>query len=124
MSFTIKMKKTEAGLVPASVSYKALYREFISNLESDAVVEVTFTNLTAEGTRPQINKLHASIREISNFTGQDFEDVKLYVKQKAGFVIISSDDAEIKSFADMNKEELSACIQAVVNLGEQLGLSL
>jgi hypothetical protein len=118
------MKKSETGLVPVSISHKALYKEFVSNLETDAVIEVTFMNLTAEGTRPQVNKLHAAIREISNYTGQDFEDVKLYVKQKAGFVIISSDDADVKSFADMNKDELSACIQAVVSLGEQLGLSL
>jgi hypothetical protein len=124
MSFTIRMKKSETGLVPVSISHKALYKEFVSNLETDAVIEVTFMNLTAEGTRPQVNKLHAAIREISNYTGQDFEDVKLYVKQKAGFVIISSDDADVKSFADMNKDELSACIQAVVSLGEQLGLSL
>jgi hypothetical protein len=124
MSFTIRMKKSETVLVPVSISHKALYKEFVSNLETDAVIEVTFMNLTAEGTRPQVNKLHAAIREISNYTGQDFEDVKLYVKQKAGFVIISSDDADVKSFADMNKDELSACIQAVVSLGEQLGLSL
>jgi len=124
MSFTIRMKKSETGLVPVSVSHKALYREFVSNLETDAVIEVTFMNLTAEGTRPQVNKLHAAIREISNYTGQDFEDVKLYVKQKAGFVIISSDDADVKSFSEMNRDELSACIQAAVSLGEQLGLSL
>jgi len=71
-----------------------------------------------------VNKLHATIREISNYTGQDFEDVKLYVKQKAGFIIISSEGGDVKSFGDMNRDELSACIQAAVTLGEQLGLSL
>ena len=124
MSFTIKMKRVAGGLTPASLAYKTLYREFLSNLEPDTVIEVTFVPVTAEGTRPQVNKLHATIREISNYTGQDFEDIKLYVKEKAGFVIISSDDADVKSFSEMNRDELSACIQAAVSLGEQLGLSL
>jgi hypothetical protein len=124
MSFTIKMKKGETGLVPVSLAHKSLYREFVSNLDKDVIVEVSFSAVTAEGTRQQVNKLHATIREISNYTGQDFEDVKLYVKQKAGFIIISSEGGDVKSFGDMNRDELSACIQAAVTLGEQLGLSL
>lgn len=120
MSFTIKMKKEEAGLKPASLAYKSLYREFLSNLEPDTVVEVTFTPVTAEGTRAQVNKLHATIREISNYTGQDFDDIKLYIKDKAGYVVAG----EEKSFGDMSKEELSTCIQVAVRLADDLGLSV
>lgn len=123
MSFTIKMKKGDSGLTPASLAYKTLYKEFLSNLEPDAVIEVTFVPVTAEGTRPQVNKLHATIREISNYTGQDFEDIKLYIKEKAGFVIISSESGEAKSFGDMSKEELSSCIQVAVRLADDLGIS-
>lgn len=120
MSFTIKMKKGDSGLTPASLAYKTLYKEFLSNLESDAVIEVTFVPITAEGTRPQVNKIHATIREISNYTGQDFDDIKLYIKDKAGYLIMG----EEKSFGDMSKEELSTCIQIAVRLSNDLGLSV
>ena len=124
MSFTLKMKKGDAGLVPISLAYKSLYKEFINNLEKDVVVEVTMIPITSQGTRAQINKLHAIIREISNYTGHDFDDIKLYVKEKAGFITVSSESDEVKSFGDMNKEELSACIQAAVNLADSLGINV
>ena len=114
------MKKEEAGLKPASLAYKSLYKEFLSNLEPDTVVEVTFVPVTAEGTRAQVNKLHATIREISNYTGQDFDYIKLYIKDKAGYVVAG----EEKSFGDMSKEELSTCIQVAVRLADDLGLSV
>ena len=124
MSFTLKMKKGDAGLVPISLAYKSLYKEFINNLEKDVVVEVTMIPITSQGTRAQINKLHAIIREISNYTGHDFDDIKLYVKEKAGFITVSSESDEVQSFGDMNKEELSACIQAAVNLADSLGINV
>jgi hypothetical protein len=124
MSFTLKMKKGDTGLIPISLAYKSLYKEFINNLEKDVVVEVTLIPITSEGTRPQVNKLHAIIREISNYTGHDFDDVKLYIKEKAGFITVSSEGNEVKSFGNMNKEELSACIQAAVNLADSLGINV
>lgn len=124
MSFTVKMKKGNVGLVPISIAYKSLYKEFINNLDKDVIVEVTLTPITSEGTRPQVNKLHATIREISNYTGHNFEDIKIYIKDKAGFIKISSESHEVKSFGDMTKEELSACIQVAVSLADSLGINV
>lgn len=122
--FTIKLKKGEKGLEPISPLMSNLYKEYIKSLEKDQVVEVVFTILTKEGTNAQLKKIHAMIRDISTDTGQDFEEVKLYIKQKAGFVMFSDKDVEIKSFADMTRDELSSCIQAATNLADHLGLNI
>jgi hypothetical protein len=123
-SLTLKMTKGENGLKPISPLMSNLYKDFVNNVQPGQQVEVVFTIITKDGTLPQLKKLHAMIREVANETGQDFEEVKLYIKQKAGFINISSDDVDIKSFADMTRDELSACIQATINLGDNLGLSL
>lgn len=124
MNLSIKMKREEGGLKPLSPLQETLYKDFVKAMPMGQIIEVVLTPVTSEGTRLQLSKLHAMIREISSFTGQDFEDVKLYVKKKAGFMEISSEGESIKSFADMNKDELSSCIQATIDLGSTLGLAL
>ena len=118
----IKMRKEDSGLKPTSSVYETIYKEFVKSMPDGQLIEVTLTPITGEGTGLQLSKLHASIRQIAKETGQDFESVKLYVKEKAGFIESSSDGTTIKSFADMSKDELSYCIQATIELGEQLGI--
>lgn len=124
MNLSIKMKREEGGLKPLSPLHETLYKDFVKAMPMGQIIDVVLTPVTADGTRLQLSKLHATIREIANFTGQDFEDVKLYIKNKAGFLEISSEGENIKSFADMNKDELSSCIQAAIDLGNDLGLAL
>ena len=118
----IKMKKEDGGLKPTSSVYETIYKEFVKSIPNGQLIEVTLTPITGEGTGLQLSKLHASIRQIAKETGQDFDSVKLYIKEKAGFIESSSEGTTIKSFADMSKEELSSCIQATIELGDQLGI--
>lgn len=118
----IKMRKEDGGLKPTSSVYETIYKEFVKSIPNGQLIEVTLTPITGEGTGLQLSKLHASIRQIAKETGQDFDSVKLYIKEKAGFIESSSEGTTIKSFADMSKEELSSCIQATIELGDQLGI--
>ena len=118
----IKMRKEDSGLKPTSSVYETIYKEFVKSMPNGQLIEVTLTPITGEGTGLQLSKLHASIRQIAKETGQDFDSVKLYIKEKAGFIESSSEGTTIKSFADMSKEELSSCIQATIELGDQLGI--
>jgi len=118
----IKMRKEDSGLKPTSSVYETIYKEFVKSMPDGQLIEVTLTPITGEGTGLQLSKLHASIRQIAKETGQDFDSVKLYIKEKAGFIESSSEGTTIKSFADMSKEELSSCIQATIELGDQLGI--
>ena len=116
------MRKEDSGLKPTSSVYETIYKEFVKSMPDGQLIEVTLTPITGEGTGLQLSKLHASIRQIAKETGQDFDSVKLYIKEKAGFIESSSEGTTIKSFADMSKEELSSCIQATIELGDQLGI--
>jgi hypothetical protein len=79
----------------------------------------------------QLAKVHALIRELAHCTGNDFEDVKLEVKRKAGLTVKLKDkDREdrpveyVKSFAECSKDQLSMAIQACIELGADFGCIL
>jgi hypothetical protein len=59
----------------------------------------------------------------------DFEDVKLEVKRKAGLTIKSKDNTGkaieiVKSFADCSKDQLSMGIEACIEIGNDVGCIL
>jgi hypothetical protein len=60
------------------------------------------------------------------FTGHNFEDIKLLVKEKAGLIIKNNSDGEtttiIKSFADCSKEEMSQVIQVTEEMCASMGI--
>ena len=77
----------------------------------------------------QLAKVHALIRELAHGRGNDFEDVKLEVKRKAGLTVKSKDNEGksleiIKSFADCSKDQISMAIQACIELGADFGCIL
>jgi hypothetical protein len=77
----------------------------------------------------QLAKVHALIRELAHCTGNDFEDVKLEVKRKAGLTIKSKDNTGkaieiVKSFADCSKDQLSMGIEACIEIGNDVGCIL
>lgn len=79
----------------------------------------------------QLAKVHALIRELAHCTGNEFEDVKLEVKRKAGLTVKSKDKDNpdrhieyVKSFADCSKEQLSMAIEACIQLGNEFGCIL
>jgi hypothetical protein len=77
----------------------------------------------------QLAKVHALIRELAHCTGNDFEDVKLEVKRRAGLTVKSKDSEGktlemVKSFADCSKDQISMAIQSCIDLGTEFGCVL
>lgn len=105
---------------PATKRDLELYNLFKSQLKEGQYIDMYLEVNDPNGTLTQIAKLHAMIRELSNFTGESFDDMKLFVKQKAGLVIQETSDIHIKSFRDCTKQELSTAIQAAITIGDDI----
>lgn len=93
---------------------------FIKGLQDGDTVLITYEVQTADHSYAQLSKLHKCIRELANYTGDTFEDMKLQVKLRAGLCT----DTKCKSFSECSKEELSMAIQAAMEIGELVGFSL
>lgn len=93
---------------------------FIKGLQDGEVVVITYEVQTSDHSYAQISKVHKHIRELANYTGDSFEDMKLQVKLRAGLCT----DTNCKSFSDCSKEELSMAIQASIEIGELVNFSL
>jgi hypothetical protein len=77
----------------------------------------------------QLAKVHALIRELAHCTGNEFEDVKLEVKRKAGLTVKSKDSSGnpieiVKSFADCSKDQLGMAIESCIQIGVEFGCIL
>ena len=93
---------------------------FVKGLQDGDTVLITYEVQTADHSYAQLSKLHKCIRELANYTGDTFEDMKLQVKLRAGLCT----DTNCKSFSECSKEELSMAIQATMEIGELVGFSL
>ena len=93
---------------------------FIKGLQDGETILITYEVETNDASNAQMKKLHKCIRELANYTGDAFEDMKLQVKLRAGLC----DNSDCKSFADCSKSELSMAIQAAIEIGELVGFSL
>ena len=93
---------------------------FIKGLSDGEQLLVTYEVQTSDGSYAQLSKVHKHIRELANYTGDSFEDMKLQVKLRAGLCT----DTNCKSFSECSKEELSMAIQASIEIGELVGFSL
>lgn len=115
-----------SGLSPIS-SVADKYSEFIKGLEPGQTVEIFMEANSDTGTVPQLAKIHASIRELAKELGYSFEDMKLEVKRRAGLCIKREYDNEMfmlcKSFADCSKEELALTLEAIMQIGDVVGIN-
>jgi hypothetical protein len=93
---------------------------FIKGLDDGDVVTITYEVHSDDASYAQMSKLHKHIRELANYTGDSFEDMKLQVKLRAGLC----DSSDCRSFGDCSKEELSMAIRASIEIGELVGFSL
>ena len=93
---------------------------FIKSLQEGDAVIITYEVQTSDASYAQISKVHKHIRELANYTGDSFEDMKLQVKLRAGLCT----NTNCKSFSECSKEELSMAIQASIEIGELVGFSL
>ena len=93
---------------------------FIKGLSDGEIVTITYEVQSNEHSYAQLSKLHKHIRELANYTGDTFEDMKLQVKLRAGLCT----DTNCKSFSECSKDEMSMAIQASIEIGELVGFSL
>ena len=93
---------------------------FTKGLQEGETVIITYEVQTDDASYAQVSKVHKHIRELANYTGDSFEDMKLQVKLRAGLC----SNSDCRSFADCSKEELSMAIQASIEIGDLVGFSL
>jgi hypothetical protein len=121
LPITILLEMRDGVLVPKTELGKYSLANYVKNIEEGAVIQVTYEELSTDGTYAQISKLQACTRELSKFLGYTHEEVKDIIKHKAD---LYSPEGDLKSFADCSKEELSLAIQAALELGEQVDFPL
>jgi hypothetical protein len=121
LPITILLEMRDGVLVPKTELGKYSLAHYVKNVEEGAVIQVTYEELSTDGTYAQISKLQACTRELSKFLGYTHEEVKDIIKHKAN---LYSPEGDLKSFADCSKEELSLAIQAALELGEQVDFPL
>ena len=118
---TVVFKKHEGELVVDTKLGVMKLEAFLKELPEGAKVEVTYEVTHSKVSYAQLSKLHKCIRIIASHTGHSFDEIKDIVKMKAG---LYSDKTKLKSFADLSKDEISLAITTVMELGQELGLSL
>jgi hypothetical protein len=122
---TVHYIKKGDQLVPASEKDAGALKLFNMAIKDGDTVEVYLTKTDGkQKTVGQLAKIHKMIRDLANFTGDNFEDMKDEVKRRAGLYVITGpkeENTELKSFADCSKDELSAAIEICVQLGHLVG---
>ena len=119
-SFIGKMVKKGTSFQPANKRDLELYTLFMACLEEGVYVDIYLEINDPNGTLTQLAKLHAMIRDLAVHTGETFDDMKNYIKDKAGLITKESGNMHVKSFRDCSKLELSLAIQACISLGEHV----
>jgi hypothetical protein len=118
----------DGKIIPATEKDYAQLTLFTKTLKEGQVLEVYFSpKEEANGTLGQLAKVHAMIKNLADFTGESFADLKNVVKHKAGLynVIDSrSGEVELKSFRDCSYSELSKAIQTCLEIGDVVGYNL
>jgi hypothetical protein len=120
LPITIKLEKRNNQLVVNNELGKTKLDLFIKGLADGEQVFVTYEVASNSGNYAQLSKLHKCIRELANYTGDSFEDMKVQVKVRSGLCI----DNDCRSFADCSVQELSLAIQAVIEIGDIVGFNL
>lgn len=114
-------------LLPSTAAGVEKYKQFLATLTEGQKVEIFMESDVDNGTLPQLAKVHVCIRELAKELGYSFEDMKLEVKRQAGLCIKKELGGEVfmicKSFADCSKEELSLAMEAIIQIGETVGIN-
>jgi len=118
--FIAKLQKKEGNLQYLTEKEKLSYKLFLDTLNEGDEVEIFINRKGKLGSLAQITKVHTCIRILAEEAGYSFQEMKLLVKKEAGLKIGN----EYKSFADCDKEELSAAIQTCVEIGNLYNINL
>jgi hypothetical protein len=116
-------------IIPHNKKEAAKYKQMMTLLKPGNRISVMYEAVRDDHSLVQLAKAHALIRELASCTGNEFEDVKLEVKRKAGLTVKAKDSEGksieyVKSFASCSKEQLSMAIEACILIGEEVGCIL
>jgi hypothetical protein len=122
LSYFGKLIKKDGKLVHYKEAERKLYENFIKEIPENSVIEFYSEVQTNNGSLAQLAKIHAMIKDLANYTGYTFDEMKLYVKEEAGMCYTSSDNSKLicKSFADSSKEELNMVIQTILEIAQKV----
>jgi len=125
---TINFVKKDGQLIPASDGDAAKFKLYSKSVKEGDVIEA-YMSLTApnDKTLGQLAKVHALVRELANFTGHTFDEMKDEIKRRAGlYIVIGTNESDIlfKSFAECSKDEISRAIETCIEIGHDMGCNL
>jgi len=121
----IRFAIKEGQLVPANSIEDAKYKLFLKSLSEGDTVEAFMNLHKADKTLSQVAYAHVLIRELANYTGHSFEEMKALVKEKTGLCVKSHEGrTTYKSLGDCSKGELSNVIETCLLLGSDIGCYL
>lgn len=118
MHYTNRFVKKNGKLFNVNKADNKAYQLFVDQVPEGAFVDVYMSVEKDDGTLAQLAKIHAMCRALANHTGNSFEEMKLYIKDRAGLVVKENTQLIIKSFGACSKEELSMAIQSAQEIGE------
>ncbi len=118
---TIKATKKDGKLV-IEADQQLLMDLFMKHVVDGSKLLITYEIETDDHSYAQISKVHASIRELATFTGEDFSAMKLALKQE--LALFKPGSNELKSFSDYSKVELSEAIRVIIAWGDVAGINL
>lgn len=125
--FSGTLKKEGDKLIYVKNSDQQIYKLFVEHLEQGQLVDVFMDAQTDDGSLAQLAKIYKCIRELAKETGDDFEDMKLLIKKKAGLCMKKDIDGEVimycKSFGKASKDELSMVIDTIIKIGDLVGIN-
>ena len=126
--FTSVLKKNGGKLSYTSKGDEAVYKLFLDSLEEGQTVEIFLDANKDDGTLAQLAKIHKCIREIAKETGDNYEDMKLLIKKRAGLCFKKEVDGETflycKSFADASRSDLGLVIETIISIGDLVGVNV
>lgn len=100
------------------------YLRFLESIPEGQEVDMYISTSSGKITKAQLARIHAMCRELSNFTGNTFNEQKELVKEACGLYIDDGKSRVHKSFADYTIEEANLAIQACIEMGDFNGIQL
>ena len=108
---------------PNKAQEKRFYT-FLKEIPDGTSIDIFMGVSTDKGSNAQLARAHAMIREIAQYLGYTFEEIKLQAKRQAGLCFTRNNVEYCKSFAQCDKDELNLVIQALVEIGDFNGMQL
>jgi hypothetical protein len=122
------LKKQNGKFTYLDPGEKLKHDLFLKSLPEGTTIEVYIEAVKHDKSVAQLAKVHAMIRELANFLGYTFEEMKNEVKEKAGLSLVEEINGSqvkiYKSFANCSKTELNMAINACIEIGDVVGFNL